>query len=258
MPSLPFVLPHWLYWGTLVVFPIVAIYFVQRQLRSGVPRGPSLFIAYLFWLCSGFMGLHRLYLRNNWGFIFIPVFLLILHTTDVIRDKREDVSRTRAAVGAAASELDHAKIPPGVTATPQMQERLAKAEAAAAEGQIGVRGSQADLARWYSYSRWLAILMAAMLVGDAILLPGLVRRQKLREAAEQRKCAARNRGAGRAADRHPRRPDVAHPHALYRRDRMGEHPRRRVRGLLGRDLGVRLLLRGDRALRVQFTDQLAA
>ena len=130
MPSLPFVLPHWLYWGTLVVFPIVAIYFVQRQLRNGVPRGPSLFIAYVFWLCSGFMGLHRLYLRNNWGFIFIPVFLLILHTTDVIRDKREDVSRTRAAVGAAVSELDHAKIPPGVTVTPQMQERLAKAEAA--------------------------------------------------------------------------------------------------------------------------------
>ena len=101
MPSLPFVLPHWLYWGTLVVFPIVAMYFVQRQLRRGVPRGPSLFIAYMFWLCSGFMGLHRLYLRNNWGFIFIPVFLLILHTTDVIRDQREDVSRTRAAVGAA-------------------------------------------------------------------------------------------------------------------------------------------------------------
>ena len=39
--------------------------------------------------------------RNNWGFVFIPVFLLILHTTDVIRDRREDVSRTRAAVGAA-------------------------------------------------------------------------------------------------------------------------------------------------------------
>ena len=75
MPSLPFVLPHWLYWGTLVVFPIVAIYFVQRQHRRGVPKGPSLFIAYMFWLCSGFMGLHRFYLRNNWGIVFIPVFL---------------------------------------------------------------------------------------------------------------------------------------------------------------------------------------
>ena len=98
MPSLPFVLPHWLYWGTLVVFPLVAIYFVNRQRKRGVPKGASLFIAYMFWLCSGFMGLHRFYLRNNWGFVFIPVFLLILHTTDDIRDRREDVSRTRAAV----------------------------------------------------------------------------------------------------------------------------------------------------------------
>ena len=145
MPSLPFVLPHWLYWGTLVVFPIVAMYFVQREHRRGVPRGPSLFIAYMFWLCSGFMGLHRFYLRNNWGFVFIPVFLLILHTTDVIRDKREDVSRTRAAVGAAVSELDHAKIPPGVTATPQMQERLAKAEAAQPKVKSDFEEAQADL-----------------------------------------------------------------------------------------------------------------
>jgi len=148
MPSLPFVLPHWLYWGTLVVFPLVAMYFVQRQLRRGVPQGPSLFIAYVFWLCSGFMGLHRLYLRSNWGLVFIPVFLLILHTTDVIRDRREDVSRTRAAIGAAISELDHAKIPPGVTPTPQMQERLAKAEAAGPKAKSDFEEAQDDLTRW--------------------------------------------------------------------------------------------------------------
>jgi TRAP-type mannitol/chloroaromatic compound transport system permease small subunit len=186
MPSLPFVLPHWLYWGTLVVFPLVAIYFVQREHRRGSPRGPSLFIAYIFWLCSGFMGLHRFYLRSNWwGLAFIPVFLLILHTTDVIRDKREDVSRTRAGVRAAISELDHAKIPTGVTVTPQMQERLAKAEAAQPKVKSDFEAAEVDLAQWYSYSRWLAILMAVMLVCDAVLLPGLVRRQKLREAEER-------------------------------------------------------------------------
>src|SRR5207247_6950667 len=70
MPSLNFVLPHWLYWGVLVVFPLIAIYLVKRQKERGVPQGPSLFVAYLFWLCSGFMGLHRLYLRSMWGFIF--------------------------------------------------------------------------------------------------------------------------------------------------------------------------------------------
>ena len=28
------------------------------------PPRPSLFIAHLFWLCSGFMGIHRFYLRS--------------------------------------------------------------------------------------------------------------------------------------------------------------------------------------------------
>ncbi len=92
------------------------------------------------------------------------------------------MSRTRAAVGQRISELDHAKIPPGVTVTPQMQERLAKAEAAQPRVESDFEAAQADLTQWYSYSRWLAILMAVMLVGDAILLPGLARKQKLREA----------------------------------------------------------------------------
>ena len=98
---------------------------------------------------------------------------------------------------------------PASTVTPQMQERLAKAEAAGAEGQIRFRGRRRPIStRWYSYSRWLAILMAAMLVGDAILLPGLVRRQKAREAAERANAPPERRRAGRAADRHARRPDA--------------------------------------------------
>jgi TRAP-type mannitol/chloroaromatic compound transport system permease small subunit len=185
MPSLPFVLPHWLYWGTLIVFPLVAIFLVNRQLRRGVPKGPSLFVAYLFWLCSGFMGLHRLYLRNSWGLLFIPVFLVILYTTDEIRDRREDVSRTRAAVEASHSELSHAQISPGVTATAQMTERLSKAQTAEATTKSDFDTAQANLSRWRDYSRWLAILMAAMLIADAIMLPWLVRRANAREAVER-------------------------------------------------------------------------
>ena len=77
------------------------------------------------------MGLHRFYLRSNWGFVFIPVFLLILHITDVIRDRREDVSRTRAAHRRRRRPNSTARrFRPASSATPQMQERLAKAEAA--------------------------------------------------------------------------------------------------------------------------------
>ena len=113
MPSLYFVLPHWLYWGTLIMFPIIAIYMVARQRRRRPPSRPSLFIAYLFWLCSGFMGLHRFYLRSWWGFVFIPVFLGTLYITAELRERREDVSRTRAAVEAAHVEMNRARLPSG-------------------------------------------------------------------------------------------------------------------------------------------------
>src|SRR5205085_9681312 len=129
MPSLTFVLPHWLYWGTLIVFPLVAIYFVHRQVSRGVPRGASLFVAYLFWLCSGFMGLHRFYLKSALGFVFIPVFLAILFTTGEIRDRREDVSRTRAAVESSRVAVNRAKPSVGETPTAEATGRLTQSQA---------------------------------------------------------------------------------------------------------------------------------
>jgi TRAP-type mannitol/chloroaromatic compound transport system permease small subunit len=185
MPHLNFVLPHWLYWGTLLFFPLIAMYLVKRQRRDGVPRGPSLFIAYLFWLCSGLMGLHRFYLKSLWGFAFIPVFLVILYVADTIRDHREDVSRTHAAYSASVIEINRAKISPGVEATPAMTSRLQKAQAEEAKAKAAADVEVKEMDRWQSYSHWLAILMAVMLAVDAALLPGLVRRAKEREAVER-------------------------------------------------------------------------
>ena len=184
MPSLNFVLPHWLYWGTLIVFPLVAIYLVKRQLQRGAPRGPSLFIAYLFWLCSGFLGLHRFYLKSLWGFAFIPVFLVILHVNGNIRDHREDVSRTHAAHESALHQAERAKIPAGAEVTPERTERLQKAQAKEAETRREADSAAATLGRSEQHSLWVALLMAAMLAIDAVLLPGLVRRTAAREIGE--------------------------------------------------------------------------
>jgi TRAP-type mannitol/chloroaromatic compound transport system permease small subunit len=158
---------------------------VKRQRTRGEPRGPSLFIAYLFWICSGFMGLHRFYLRSMWGFAFIPVFLLILNVSDTIRDQRENVSRTHAAYDSANIALNRAKIPQGVEATPAMTERLQKAQADAAKAKAEADVETREMDRWQSYSRWLAILMAVMLLADAVMLPILTRRANEREAAER-------------------------------------------------------------------------
>ena len=184
MPGLQFVLPHWLYWGTLIVFPILATYLVARQARHGAPQKVSLFIAYLFWATAGFVGLHRFYLKSAWGFIFIPVFLGILYTNAEIRERREDVSRTRAALEAAHVEVERATPSPGVTATAEMTARAERAQAGQTRSKHEFDAAEADLLLWRKVSTALALLMAAMLLVDAGLLPGLARRTEAREAAQ--------------------------------------------------------------------------
>src|SRR5947208_4142953 len=185
MPSLYFVLPHWLYWGTLIVFPEIAWYLVARQRRLGEPRGPSLFIAYLLWLCAGFFGLHRFYLRSLWGLVFIPVFLAILYVNGDIRDAREDVSRTRAALETAQIETRRAQPLPGADQTPTAAERFTKAQAAENRARTDYNTMVAELATRRTTSRGLALLLAAMLLVDAVLLPRLVRRSRAEEARER-------------------------------------------------------------------------
>lgn len=184
MPSLSFILPHWLYWGALIVFPVIAGALVARQSRRGAPRAPSLFLAYLFWLCAGFVGLHRFYLGSIWGLVFIPAFLLLLHVNGLIRDGREDVSRSRAALRSAQAELTRAKSAADAVMTPDGYARLSKAEAAKAKARTDFDAMETGLAGRQSAARRLAMLLAAMLVIDALLIPGLARNAAARDAAK--------------------------------------------------------------------------
>ncbi len=78
MPSITFVLPHWLYWSGLVLLPLLAMFLVRRQAGREAHRGLSYPIAYMLWLCAGFVGIHRFYVKNVWGMVYIPLFILIL------------------------------------------------------------------------------------------------------------------------------------------------------------------------------------
>lgn len=179
MPSLTFVLPHWLYWSVLAVFPLVAIYLVRRQ--AAQPDGrPNHFLAYLFLVTAGLAGMHRFYLRNIWGLVFIPVFLVILWTNTHVRDARENVSHARADYESiervvAKAKADVAKKRTGA------EEKLKKAEDEAAQVNAAYLAAQDGKAKADLYARIAAIAMGLMLLGDAFLLPGLVRRARERE-----------------------------------------------------------------------------
>ena len=181
MPSLTFVMPHWLYWAGLIIFPAIATYLVRRQMRHPLPPGPSLFIAYLFWLCSGFMGIHRFYLRSAYGFVFIPVFLAIIYCTSQVREVRDDTSRTFAALEQANTAVIQAK-PQSETPTPEEAAQYARAQADVKQKEAEAAVAQAVTDQWRSRARWSAIVMAVLLLIDAVLLPSLVRKRRALEA----------------------------------------------------------------------------
>jgi len=182
MPGLSFIMPHWLYWGGMLVFPLVAIYLVRRQMRNPPHTRPSLFIAYLFWLCSGFMGIHRFYLRSALGVVFIPVFLFILYCNAQVREVRDETSRTFAALEQVQNIARQAK-PESATPTPEAVAEYERAEAEVKQKQGEYAVAKAVTDQWYSRARWTAILMAVLLLIDAVLMPSLVRKQRDREAA---------------------------------------------------------------------------
>ncbi len=98
MPSVEFVLPHWLYWSGLIVFPLVAMY-LSRRIQP-TPGSRSIGIAYFLWLVGGLFGFHRLYLKNRWGFLYWPLFALILYASGIERQARIVYSDAVAAVDA--------------------------------------------------------------------------------------------------------------------------------------------------------------
>ena len=183
MPSLSFVLPHWLYWGVLLVFPAIAMFFVARQTRNPPDRRPSLFIAYLFWLLAGFLGIHRFYLRSGWGFVFIPVFLAILYCNGQIREVRDDESRPFAALQQAqyAAELAKPRTDPP---SPEAAKEFAEAQATTRKLDVEYQAAKGVRDHWKNLASAGAIALALMLLVDGALLPGLVRRRRALELAE--------------------------------------------------------------------------
>ena len=170
MPSLPFILPHWLYWSGLLLFPLVAAWLAMRQLKNPPDGRPTYGIAYLFWLLAGYMGIHRFYLRSVWGFVFIPVFLGIIYCNNRVHDVRDDTSRTFAALESAEASASQAD--PADRAKAQAEVAVKKQEYARAK---------AVTDHWQAMTQRVALLLLAMLVVDAVLIPPLVRRRRAEE-----------------------------------------------------------------------------
>ena len=180
MPDLSFVLPHWLYWSGVLIFPIVAMILVRRYRRKTKSDAVNLPLAYMLWLTGGFVGLHRFYLRSWLGVFYLPLFFGILFANADGRGSREmrsladsDVMILEFDLERSQKALDEGK----EGAQDQLQAVLAKLQMARE------RFSEADASMIGSakLAENLAIVIAILLLVDATILPRLTRLQNERE-----------------------------------------------------------------------------
>ncbi len=184
-----FVLPHWLYWGGLIVVPLIAMYIVRKQRGTEVDGILSRPIAYMLWLCGGFIGLHRLYVKNMWGLVYIPIFVVLLlfnvqvrQAVDVLSGAKNDVSIAEFDTERAQKAIDKGR--------DGAQQKMDKAKQTMATAQQNLEEKQANHTKWFRYTSIAAIVIGVFLLIDAFLLPGMVRKCAAREAPDAEALAA--------------------------------------------------------------------
>ncbi len=207
MPGLSFTLPHWLYWVGLIVFPLVAMILSRRPQPS--QKLYSLPLGYMIAVTGGILGLHRFYLKSLWGFVFIPIFLFVLHANSQTHEARTILSgyanqlrvaeRTldreegrvadaRAGLAQLQTAVDEAEA--GSFALKSAERRLTRSQDTITKGEARLTEARAALteftplrdeaadvhAFWDNAAGYALYLILALLAVDLLLLPGLVRR----------------------------------------------------------------------------------
>ena len=194
MPSLTFVLPHWLYWSGLALFPLFAMVMVRRARRTQPVSAISTPLAYLFLITGGFVGIHRFYLRNWLGVLYLPLFGGILFSNARFRTARDALSQVKLDMRNAEFEVAHwtGQIEAGVAAA---RERLETARTTMESARIRLESGMDAATTWDDVGMWLAAATALFIVVDAFLLPGMARARAALEPYTPDPGAAPWRGA---------------------------------------------------------------
>ncbi len=207
MPDFSFTLPHWAYWVGLIVFPLIAMVLARRP-RPSVRRY-SAAIAYMVLFTGGMLGLHRFYLKSLVGFVFVPVFLLILWSNsmetaarsvvsdlanevrvaertvereqprlDEARAQLEDLraALAEAEVGSTRARLAQRRVDRVEASIPKSEERVTEAQAVLDEMSQPLAEAEANRAFWGNAAGYAFWALVVLMVIDAILIPNLVRR----------------------------------------------------------------------------------
>lgn len=207
LPSLTFVLPHAAYWLGLILFPFLAMYLVRRDEARGPPADaaarikPS--IAWLLWVGGGFVGLHRFYLRSaSPGFVYIVLTVGVLIGSSNAYESRNALSAAANDVKIASfdSEYYAGQVEEGDEGA---AERLAESQAALDTAQAQFAAASEVHDAWLKFAGALALIIAIMMLYDAVRMGALVRRCREIEATlpPPREALVTERGAPVSARR---------------------------------------------------------
>lgn len=207
MPGLGLTLPHWLYWVGLIAFPLIAMALARRP--QAQTRKYSLGLGYLILVTGGIIGLHRFYLKNLVGLIYIPLFLFILYANGQetaarsvesdfanqvrsaertlsregprLEEARESLAEYQAAFdeaeeGSFAKRSAERRLDRARDTIETAEERLAEAQGALDEIGSSLTDATASRAFWASAAGYAFYAILALMLIDAVLLPGLVKR----------------------------------------------------------------------------------
>ena len=212
-----------MYWSGLILVPLLGMYIVRKQKDKKTEGGMSKPIAYLLWLCGGFVGLHRFYVRSNWGLIYIPLFILLLMSNSQVRNSMNLVSKEKNEVISstflverAQKRIDKSKatilrIKDRLEASTDSSEqaslkrredraqkklsrdqtKLDKTKQTLESAKQNLTREEAGYSKWTWITRIIAIVIGILLLIDAYLIPGLVDKCAEMEAREDKKAKER-------------------------------------------------------------------
>jgi TRAP-type mannitol/chloroaromatic compound transport system permease small subunit len=183
VPELDFVLPHWLYWSGLVLFPIVTMILFRRTKNSSAAakKPVSLTLAYAMLLSAGFIGVHRLYLKSRWAAVFVLLFLSVLVVNVEVRIARDGMSSADNKVMMAEFKIQRAE-KNVLKGKRNAEEKLEEAQKDLQEAQTEQVSAAEFQSLWNNISTGLGLTILFLMLVDAILLPGLVKRKNQTES----------------------------------------------------------------------------
>ena len=176
MPEISFVLPHWLYWSGLIVFPLLAMYFFRNTKADPTQKPLFLSLAYFLLITGGFIGVHRLYLKSLWSLVFIAMFSSVLFVNVEVRDARDVLSGAYNDIKMAEFKVQRAEraIKKGRRGA---EEKLTKANEQLVTAKNNLQDVQANSDYWNDIAQLFGGALLLLLLIDAILLPKLIRQR---------------------------------------------------------------------------------